>query len=204
MKKQNKDFYKTWKEASSSVQKLGIQTYREYRKRYMEDPKLPSSSPLSRLPGFPGWNVFLNHKLPPKGWCNWNFLQNNKDLTGTVSGELLNFLKSCKKVHPNLFVNYWGKSEYEEYYHPNLVKKIFEIFTARKPLPGWMSADKILTKADLCGSPKNRKVLLSIVNCLNNDLKKNRIRDFHVKGHLIRHFSPLLSKKILFRLKKAD
>ena len=199
--KKKKEYYETWEEASVSAQNLGIQTYRDYRKRYTEDSKLPSSGPLSRLPGFPGWHIFLNHIFPPKGWRNWNFLLNNKDLTGTVSGELLDFLKLCKKTRPDFFANYWGKSEYEEYYHPGLVKIIFEIFTARKPPSGWMSASKILAKAGLCASPKDRKALSSIVNRLDSDLKKNRIKDFHVKGHLIRHFSPLLSKKILSKLK---
>ena len=173
--KKKKDYYETWKEASLSAQNLGIKTYRDYRKRYTEDPKLLSSGPLSRLPGFPGWHIFLNHVFPPKGWRNWNFLQTNKYLTGTVFSADFSNIK---------------------------LQIIFEIFTARKPPSGWMSASKILAKTDLCASPKDRKALSSIVNRLGSDLKKNRIKDFHVKGHLVKHFSPLLSKTILSKLKQ--
>ncbi|MCX6756046.1 MAG: DEAD/DEAH box helicase family protein [Candidatus Nomurabacteria bacterium] len=37
-----KDYYLTLKEAQEAAKKLGIKTYKEYSKRYKEDPKLPS------------------------------------------------------------------------------------------------------------------------------------------------------------------
>ena len=53
------EFYGTWQEAGVAAQKLGIESYPEYRKRYREDPRL-HSDPKKFYPDFPGWKVFLN------------------------------------------------------------------------------------------------------------------------------------------------
>lgn len=53
-----KDFYPTWQEASSATLKLGIDSQRNYRQKYKDDPKLPSD-PRHTYQNFPGWVVFL-------------------------------------------------------------------------------------------------------------------------------------------------
>ncbi len=58
--------YKTWKEASNACKKIGIKTgNREYRRRYSEDSKLPSS-PHRFYTDFPGWYKFLGKEVIEK------------------------------------------------------------------------------------------------------------------------------------------
>lgn len=54
--------YATWQEASEATKKLGISNGKEYRRgSYKKDPKLPSS-PFTKYPDFPGWEMFLGEK----------------------------------------------------------------------------------------------------------------------------------------------
>lgn len=56
----NKTFYPTWQTASRAAIDLGIESMRDYRKRYKEDPRLPSL-PDAVYNDFPGFYVFLDH-----------------------------------------------------------------------------------------------------------------------------------------------
>ncbi|MEA2715207.1 MAG: hypothetical protein QOG91_235 [Candidatus Parcubacteria bacterium] len=56
-----RDFYRTWQEASRAAIALKIRTREEYVKRYPENPRLPSS-PGKRYPDFPGWPIFLGRR----------------------------------------------------------------------------------------------------------------------------------------------
>ncbi len=56
-----KDYYATWRKASKAVIALGIRTVEEYKKRYKEDPRLPSA-PAVYYANFPGWPKFLGKK----------------------------------------------------------------------------------------------------------------------------------------------
>jgi len=51
--------YKTWKQASRALKKLGINSYDSYRKLYKRDIRLVSN-PSEHYKDFPGWPVFLN------------------------------------------------------------------------------------------------------------------------------------------------
>lgn len=53
-------FYPNWKEAALAVKKLRISTYGEYRLRYQEDGRLPST-PYKYYSDFPGFSVFLGN-----------------------------------------------------------------------------------------------------------------------------------------------
>ncbi len=58
-------YYPTWQEASQSALKLGITSSKEYRKRYKEDPLLPSN--LNKAyEDFPGIVVFLGGTVQEK------------------------------------------------------------------------------------------------------------------------------------------
>lgn len=50
--------YATWQEAVASARKLGIKSTKEYKERYIEDPKLPSK--LTRYPDFPGFRSLFD------------------------------------------------------------------------------------------------------------------------------------------------
>ena len=52
-------FYPTLEEASHAAQALGITTGSEYKKRYKEDPRLPSEPQHTYADGWRGWPVFL-------------------------------------------------------------------------------------------------------------------------------------------------
>lgn len=52
------DHYLTWQEASKAALTLTIKFPEEYRRRYKEDKRLPSS-PNKQYADFPGWTVFL-------------------------------------------------------------------------------------------------------------------------------------------------
>ncbi|NRB43078.1 MAG: hypothetical protein HRU20_32195, partial [Pseudomonadales bacterium] len=56
-----KEFY-TYGEASKAAMALGITTYTEYKKRYKEDPKLPSTPEYSYKDDWENWPVFLGTK----------------------------------------------------------------------------------------------------------------------------------------------
>ncbi|MDE2038022.1 MAG: DEAD/DEAH box helicase family protein [Patescibacteria group bacterium] len=56
------DRYSTWQEAAAAAKKLGVTFPEEYRKRYKEDPRLPSS-PNKRYPDFPGWTIFFGREI---------------------------------------------------------------------------------------------------------------------------------------------
>lgn len=61
------DFYQTWQEASISVLVLGIQGIEDYRKRYKEDPKLPSH-PIKMYSDYPGGKIFFGKKGKYSNW----------------------------------------------------------------------------------------------------------------------------------------
>lgn len=63
------DPYPTWQEASRAAIALGIQVPEEYRKRYKEDKRLPST-PGKKYNDFPSWPVFLGRerKNPYPTW----------------------------------------------------------------------------------------------------------------------------------------
>jgi hypothetical protein len=61
--------YSTWQEASQVAIDLNINFPEEYRRRYKEDKRLPSS-PNKQYAGFPGWTVFLGRK-PKKFYLTW-------------------------------------------------------------------------------------------------------------------------------------
>ncbi len=53
------EFYSTWQEASKAATKLGVRTFRQYRKRYHEDKKLHSH--LSTFyEDYPGDTIFFS------------------------------------------------------------------------------------------------------------------------------------------------
>lgn len=54
----SKDHYQTWQEASVAALKLGIKVKGDYRKKYKQDKRLPSSPP-SFYHDWPGWQKFL-------------------------------------------------------------------------------------------------------------------------------------------------
>ena len=56
-----KEFYPTWQEAKEAVNRLNIQKKGEYKKRYIEDLRLPSN-PDSFYSDFPGYLVFFTKK----------------------------------------------------------------------------------------------------------------------------------------------
>ncbi len=56
-----RDFYKTWQEASIAAIQLGIKNGREYSKTYGQDPFLPFH-PSIQYKDFPGWSKFLGKK----------------------------------------------------------------------------------------------------------------------------------------------
>lgn len=64
-----KSFYRTWQQASKAAIALGIKKQVEYRKRYVEDPRLPSSPDVC-YPSFPRWRVFLGGK-PKNFYETW-------------------------------------------------------------------------------------------------------------------------------------
>ncbi len=53
-----KDFYPTWQEASRAVLKLGINSQRNYRQKYKDDPRLPSN-PLAKYTDLSSWVKFF-------------------------------------------------------------------------------------------------------------------------------------------------
>ena len=57
--KERPEFYLSIKEARQAVQRLGIKTQREYKKRYKEDPRLPSNPYIYfKDKGWQGWDDF--------------------------------------------------------------------------------------------------------------------------------------------------
>lgn len=60
-------FYLSYDEASNAAQKLGIKNIRQYKLRYKEDPRLPSS-PDQIYNEFISWESFLSSKK----YSNWN------------------------------------------------------------------------------------------------------------------------------------
>ncbi|MCJ0878015.1 hypothetical protein MRX33_10810 [Pseudomonas sp. JI-2] len=59
------DFYPTYAEAQAAAQALGIKSMSDYKKRYCEDPRLPSSPNLFYADaGWMGWYVFLGKERP--------------------------------------------------------------------------------------------------------------------------------------------
>lgn len=50
--------YLTWQEASAAALKLGMLSSKQYKKRYHEDPRLPSNPP-EKYKDFPGWVPFF-------------------------------------------------------------------------------------------------------------------------------------------------
>ena len=61
--------YKTWQAAGKAARKLGIKTYREYKERCEEDPKLPKT-PERFYNTFPGYVPFLGRKVEGK-YATW-------------------------------------------------------------------------------------------------------------------------------------
>ena len=62
--------YPTWEEASTAAKKLGFKSGMEYRKRYREDSRLPST-PRSSYQNFPGWRVFLGKEPKKNFYPTW-------------------------------------------------------------------------------------------------------------------------------------
>ena len=58
LKGTKKEYYPTWQDASEACRDLGITLQIEYKKRYKEDPKLPST-PDHFYSDFPGYSMFL-------------------------------------------------------------------------------------------------------------------------------------------------
>lgn len=50
--------YNTWQEAGKAAASMGIKDFREYQKRFKEDPRLPGS-PYQAYPDFPGFPIFI-------------------------------------------------------------------------------------------------------------------------------------------------
>lgn len=60
-KRKTKEIYATWQEASKAAIALGIKNYADYYKRYILDPKLPST-PAQYYKDYPGMTRFLDLK----------------------------------------------------------------------------------------------------------------------------------------------
>lgn len=50
--------YETWQEAGKAAANLGIRNYREYQRRFKEDPRLPGA-PYQTYTDFPGFPIFI-------------------------------------------------------------------------------------------------------------------------------------------------
>ncbi|HYC83417.1 MAG TPA: integrase repeat-containing protein, partial [Candidatus Paceibacterota bacterium] len=57
-KEKRADLYPTWQEASAAAIGLGIKTKDEYKERYKEDPRLPST-PYKTYSDFPDFPAFF-------------------------------------------------------------------------------------------------------------------------------------------------
>jgi superfamily II DNA or RNA helicase len=62
--------YEDWGKASKVAQKLGIETTKEYLKRYSEDSRLPSN-PHRFYDDFPGWTEFLDREDQSSYYNSW-------------------------------------------------------------------------------------------------------------------------------------
>jgi len=64
-------FYPTWQEASMALRKLGpCKSKAEYRKKYKEDPRLPSV-PENEYPNYPGDSMFLRGENKIEKYSTW-------------------------------------------------------------------------------------------------------------------------------------
>jgi len=68
-RKSSKNLYPTWKEASKVVREMGIKTSKQYRDRYKENPRLPST-PERYYKDFPGWDKFFVREKNKK-YATW-------------------------------------------------------------------------------------------------------------------------------------
>jgi superfamily II DNA/RNA helicase len=65
--REKKNHYETWQKASKASIELKIKSQQEYINRRGEDPRLPSVDVLYKMPGFPGFEVFLGREK----YTNW-------------------------------------------------------------------------------------------------------------------------------------
>ncbi len=111
-------YYETWPEASKGAQLLGIEFEPQYREKYKQDPRLPST-PDRQYKDFPGWPMFLRNEN---------------------SQSLLNFLKKYETWQEaslsSVALGITSKREYEKNHY--LDKKLPSIpRTFYKDFPGW-------------------------------------------------------------------
>ena len=64
LSKERSDLYPAYAEARAAAQKMGIQSQADYRKRYREDPKLPSAPNQFYAAGWMDWYDFLGNQRP--------------------------------------------------------------------------------------------------------------------------------------------
>lgn len=57
--KRKRIFYSTYKEAKAAVRKLGIQSVKDYKKKYLKDPHLPSHPDEVYHKNWRSWKDFL-------------------------------------------------------------------------------------------------------------------------------------------------
>ena len=64
--------YQTWQQAAKALSKLNPKpkTIRQYKKVYMQDPRLPAD-PRHQYPDFPGFHAFINNKPKISKYENW-------------------------------------------------------------------------------------------------------------------------------------
>jgi superfamily II DNA or RNA helicase len=113
----DKNFYPTYEEAQEAVQRLGIKSIPEfkYKKRYKEDPRLPSSPQT----------VYIN-----KGWVNWY------DFLGTEPPDFYPTYEEAKQVTQNLGIK--NIEEYRTRYKedPRLPNSPYEVYRYK----GWVDS----------------------------------------------------------------
>lgn len=189
-------YYKTWQEASIASQNIKIESYRDYRDRYKEDLRLPSTTALQKMPGFPGWTKFLAHRLPPEGWRPIDSLYKEKNLGLNTGVGLKNFLKLYRKSFKEFFGQYWTIRGYKEHIHPTIISRVHDEFTIKRAPPGWKSDSGLITVINKHGQPY-RILIKSIVATLSEETKKDQIQYFSIHGRLVKHYSPTLCDVIL-------
>lgn len=98
--------YLTCQEASQAAQVLDIQNWKEYNKKYKQDPFLPSS-PNTFYSDFPGWFIFLGKEIPKKKYLTWQESSIAVQMLGIrTEGEYREKYKQDIRLYSNPSKNY--------------------------------------------------------------------------------------------------
>jgi superfamily II DNA or RNA helicase len=154
---EERESFKTWREASKVCIAAGVKNPKDYQKRYNKLSKGLRRSPRAHYKNFPGWIKFLGLPGAPKGWASKGQLSKK----GISPRQINAAVQPFRKKHPKWFKMYSNiYCQIVEHYHPKLVVEIKKFHFGRKHAPkGWVSnqalaSEQKVTSANMVDTAK--------------------------------------------------